>query len=140
MKRVSIELKKFRGMEAMHLSLAEGQVTLIASVNGAGKSTVVDAVAPMLSLVVAHIRHAGTLGRAISEEDINNQANDAQIRTITINGDSWVLTKTRKTISVRLKRVMPWSCKNRSLAIIRNSPFLFLPTIELAVLCWIYLI
>ncbi len=96
MKLASIELKNFRGMEAIHLPLAEGQVTLIAGVNGAGKSTVVDAVALMLSWVVARIRHAGTSGRAISEEDINNQANDAQIRITTTSGDSWALSKTRK--------------------------------------------
>ena len=96
MKLASIELKNFRGMEAIHLPLAEEQVTLIAGVNGAGKSTVVDAVALMLSWVVARIRHAGTSGRAISEEDINNQANDAQIRITTTRGDSWALSKTRK--------------------------------------------
>ncbi len=96
MKLASIELKNFRGMGAIHLPLAEGQVTLIAGVNGAGKSTVVDAVALMLSWVVARIRHAGTSGRAISEEDINNQANDAQIRITTTNGDSCALSKTRK--------------------------------------------
>lgn len=66
MKLASIELKNFRGMEDIRLPLAEGQVTLIAGVNGAGKSTVVDAAALMLSWVVARIRHAGTSGRCLS--------------------------------------------------------------------------
>ena len=96
MKLASIELKNFRGMEDIRLPLAEGQVTLIAGVNGAGKSTVVDAVALMLSWVVARIRHAGTSGRAILEDDINNQANDAQIRIVTTEGVHWALSKTRK--------------------------------------------
>lgn len=96
MKLASIELKNFRGMEDIRLPLAEGQVTLIAGVNGAGKSTVVDAAALMLSWVVARIRHAGTSGRAILEDDINNQANDAQIRIVTTEGVHWALSKTRK--------------------------------------------
>lgn len=36
MKLAFIELKNFRGMEDIRLPLAEGQVTLIAGVNGAG--------------------------------------------------------------------------------------------------------
>lgn len=64
MQRSSIELKNFRGMEGTCLPLAEGQVTLIAGVNDAGKSTLMDAIALMLSWPVARIRYAGTSGRA----------------------------------------------------------------------------
>lgn len=74
-------------MEDIRLSLAE---------NGTGKSIVVDAAALMLSWVVARIRHARISGRAIPEEDINNQANEAQVRVTTTSGNSWAPSKTRK--------------------------------------------
>ncbi|MGO1247314.1 MAG: AAA family ATPase [Oceanisphaera sp.] len=96
MKLETIELKNYRGMTDIKLPLSDGQVTLIAGMNGVGKSTVMDAAAIMLSWILARVRHAGTSGRTISEKDIHNHANDAQIRIVTTDGESWTLSKTRK--------------------------------------------
>ena len=72
-------LKSFRGIHELELPL-HGHLTVLAGVNGSGKSAVLDALAILLSWVVARIRHAGGTGRPIRDLDIHNQANYAMIR------------------------------------------------------------
>lgn len=66
-----LQLQNFRGIKTLKIELNE-QVTIFAGKNGAGKSSILDALAMSLSWIIARIRHAGTSGRLIQENDIYN--------------------------------------------------------------------
>lgn len=51
----SIELKNYRGFEALNMDFSE-KVTCLAGINGSGKSTVLDAVVLCLSWIIARIK------------------------------------------------------------------------------------
>jgi len=76
-KRVILE--GFRGIKKIEIPL-DNRMTVLAGVNGAGKSSVLDALAILLSWVVARIRQAGGSGRTISEQDILNSDSKTLIR------------------------------------------------------------
>jgi predicted ATP-binding protein involved in virulence len=94
----TLKLTNFRGARSLSLDLHE-QLNVLVGVNGAGKSTVLDASATMLSWVVSRIRQAGTSGRHISEEDITNKQWSAAIDMSCVNDNqkiTWRLAKSRK--------------------------------------------
>lgn len=91
-------LENFRGVgKPLELPL-EPDLTVLAGINGAGKSTVLDAMAILLSWVVARVRRAGGSGQQISELSIHNSAGYARIRAESSapKNLSWQLVKTRK--------------------------------------------
>jgi len=94
----TLTLTHFRGAESLSLNL-HPRLNVLVGVNGAGKSTVLDASATLLSWVISRIRQAGTSGRPITEADITNQKGSAtlEIRCVDDNQTiSWRLSKTRK--------------------------------------------
>ncbi|BBL73272.1 AAA family ATPase [Methylomagnum ishizawai] len=98
MKIERLILENFRGVgKALELPL-EPDLTVLAGVNGSGKSTVLDALAILLSWVVARVRRAGGSGQQISELSIHNGAGYARIRAESSVPEnlSWQLVKTRK--------------------------------------------
>lgn len=98
MKVSSLVLTNFRGVKSLNLQFNE-RLHLFYGVNGAGKSTVLDAIALMLSWAVSRIRHSGASGRPITETDITNGIHLSGI-TLTCSSDDrsirWKITKTRK--------------------------------------------
>jgi predicted ATP-binding protein involved in virulence len=91
-------LENFRGVgKTLELPL-EPDLTVLAGVNGAGKSTILDALAILLSWVVARVRRAGGSGQQISELSIHNSAGFARIRAEAGSPESlyWQLVKTKK--------------------------------------------
>ncbi|EIJ41935.1 putative ATP-binding protein involved in virulence [Beggiatoa alba B18LD] len=66
-----LQLQNFRGIKSLNIEFNE-QVTIFAGKNGAGKSSILDALAMSLSWIIARVRHAGTSGRLIQENDIYN--------------------------------------------------------------------
>jgi predicted ATP-binding protein involved in virulence len=98
MKVSSLVLTNFRGVKSLNLQFNE-RLHLFYGVNGAGKSTVLDAIALMLSWVVSRIRHSGTSGRPIAETDITNGIHLSAIE-LACSSDSrsirWKIIKTRK--------------------------------------------
>lgn len=94
MKLKQLTLENFRGFKKLELAL-DPQLTVLVGANGAGKSSVLDALAILLSWVVARVRRAGGSGRAISELDIYNRASYAMLK-VYINSVSpfhWQLVK-----------------------------------------------
>jgi len=93
-----LRLSNYRGASHLEVGL-HPKLNVFYGVNGSGKSTVLDAAAVMLSWVVSRIRHAGTSGRPIQEEDITNGKSVAAIALVcevdnrTID---WKLVKSRK--------------------------------------------
>jgi predicted ATP-binding protein involved in virulence len=91
-------LNGFRGILDMELDFTE-HVNVFVGVNGAGKSSILDAIAILLSWFPARVRHAGGSGRKISDLDVNNYARQAVIN-IDVEFESgvisWKLVKTKK--------------------------------------------
>lgn len=97
MKLKQLTLENFRGFKRLELDL-DRQLTVLIGANGAGKSSVLDALAILLSWAVARVRHAGSSGRTISELDIHNQAGYALIKIADENDPPlfWQLVKRKK--------------------------------------------
>jgi len=98
MKIKSLNLNCFRGAVALPLTFND-RLNVFFGVNGAGKSTVLDALALMLSWAVSRIRHANAPGRPIAEEDITNGKSTAAIDLVceVLGGTvEWKLVKGRK--------------------------------------------
>ncbi|MBF0477410.1 MAG: AAA family ATPase, partial [Deltaproteobacteria bacterium] len=66
-----IKIKNFRGISEMDL-VFDQSLNVFSGVNGAGKSTILDALATMLSWVPARIRRLNAPGRQIGELDIKS--------------------------------------------------------------------
>ncbi len=97
MKIKSLNLTHYRGAVALPLVFDE-RLNVFFGVNGAGKSTVLDALALMLSWAVSRIRHPGSSGRPIAEEDIANGKSSAVIDiacSTEIGPFEWKLSKSR---------------------------------------------
>ncbi len=94
MKLKQLTLENFRGFKKLELAL-DPQLTVLVGANGAGKSSVLDALAILLSWVVARVRRAGGSGRAISELDIYNRASYAMLKVYTNSASPfhWQLVK-----------------------------------------------
>lgn len=98
MKIEKIYLENFRGTRSLELNI-KPQLNVFYGMNGAGKSTVLDALAIALSWVVSRMRHAGASGRPIGESDIMNGASSAKIGISGMSDEeavSWSLVKKRE--------------------------------------------
>ena len=71
MKVSELKLTNYRGAQSLRIEFPE-RLHVFYGVNGAGKSTVLDAIAIMLSWVVSRIRHSGGSGRPLADSDITN--------------------------------------------------------------------
>lgn len=97
MKVARLNLTNFRGALSLQLELHE-RLNVFYGVNGAGKSTVLDAIAIMLSWAVSRIRHSAASGRPIGESDIANgkYASSLELSCKLENGTvEWKLFKSR---------------------------------------------
>ena len=98
MKIMSLEIAGFRGIPALKLEFSD-QINVLAGVNGAGKSAVLDCIAIMLSRLLGRIRSSTGTGRFFTEFDISNQLHHTQNEiTIHFQGEtvSWRVTRSRK--------------------------------------------
>jgi len=95
-----LQLFNFRGARSLSLDF-QRRLNVFYGENGAGKSTVLDAIAIMLSWVVSRIRHAGSSGRPIGEDDITigNSSASIELTTCWIEGSDvylqWKVAKTK---------------------------------------------
>lgn len=99
MKINKLTLQNYRGAQQLSLDF-DKQLNIFYGVNGSGKSTVLDAIAVMLSWVISRLRHSvHSSGRQILETDITNGRSSAAIEIFCSSEDQnieWRLTKIRK--------------------------------------------
>jgi len=99
MKIENLVLSNYRGVQDLNLDL-NGTMNVFLGTNGAGKSTILDAVAIMLSWMVNRLKTPGASGRPIAETNIANGRSVSSIALTSIDGDQtifWELVKRRKT-------------------------------------------
>jgi predicted ATP-binding protein involved in virulence len=93
-----LNLTNYRGVHSLSLDFQE-RLNVFFGVNGAGKSTILDAVAIMLSWAVSRIRYSGSSsGRPIQETDITNGKSSSSVQLDCIEGNQpieWRLSKSR---------------------------------------------
>jgi predicted ATP-binding protein involved in virulence len=98
MKVIKLNLTNFRDAQALSLEL-NPKLNVFVGVNGSGKSTVLDAIAIMLSWPVKRIIRQGASGSSITENDITNGKSSSSIQ-LSCKIDSktieWKLSKNRK--------------------------------------------
>ena len=98
MKIAKLNLKNFRDAQALSLEL-NPKLNVFVGVNGSGKSTVLDAIAIMLSWPTNRIIRSGASGKQITENDITNGKSSSSIQLSSeIDGKTieWKLSKNRK--------------------------------------------
>ncbi len=93
-----ITLQQYRGLQNIHLPLNE-QMNVFIGLNGAGKSSILDATAILLSWLVNRIKTPYASGKPILEIEIQNSFDYASLAILLENNNgafSWTLIKTRK--------------------------------------------
>ena len=98
MKIQSIDIAGFRGISDLSLNFSEG-INVLAGINGAGKSAVLDCTAILLSRLIGRIRSSAGTGRFFSESDISNDVRETRNSIeIHFQGETvqWCVTKGRK--------------------------------------------
>ncbi len=106
MKIDTLTLNGYRGINEMELSFQD-KMNIFIGINGAGKSSVLDAAAVLLSWVVTRLKHSGSSGRPITENDIMNRKGSSSLeiqccgRPQTIR---WAIVKNRRGALRRRRR------------------------------------
>lgn len=95
-----VRLSNFRGAQNLPIRLDE-HLNVFVGMNGAGKSSILDATAILLSWLVNRIRSASASGRPIGEADIRNGTPAATIEIVCHDASAyiWSLSKTRSGYS-----------------------------------------
>lgn len=97
MKIKQLEINSFRGFDNLNLELNRNQPTVFIGINGAGKSTILDCLAILLSLLTAKIENPQSSLPSFNETDIKNGSRETYNEIAISFDDSqefrWSLTK-----------------------------------------------
>jgi predicted ATP-binding protein involved in virulence len=97
----NLELQNFRGIRQMTLpfesSKTGSNLTVLAAVNGGGKTTIIDALALSLSWLTARTKRDTGNGQHFAEDDIRYGENHIKLSVSTSAG-RWLLAKSRKGV------------------------------------------
>jgi len=98
MKLKQLKAKNFRPFKELNINFGE-QLTILVGVNGAGKTSILDILAIMLSRLIGRIRSTKGTGRFFTDSDIRQGSNEtANSIEIELNQESvsWRVAKTRR--------------------------------------------
>lgn len=97
----NLELQNFRGIGQMRLPFESkptgSNLTVLAAVNGGGKTTIIDALALSLSWLTARAKRDTGNGGYLAEDDIRYGENHSKLSVATSRG-RWSLAKSRKGV------------------------------------------
>lgn len=97
MKIEKISIDYFRGIRQAHIQELDKHVNLFVGVNGAGKSSILDAISLVFSWYVARIQSVKGRGKDIPKDDISKHSPNGCIIELTMdNGSSWKLYRSLK--------------------------------------------
>src|SRR5437867_13449209 len=94
-------MHNFRGIEEMKLDFPKARTSVLVGINGAGKSSVLDCMAILLSRLIGRIRASTGTGRAFSEQDIRNDALETRNSIeVALRGQTvgWTVTRARRSL------------------------------------------
>ena len=97
MRIVSLRMRDFRGIRDLELTF-DDHVNVLVGANGAGKSSVLDCAAVLLSRFIGRIYSANGGGRSFTELDVNNEASETHNGIEVAFGNErvhWQMTKSK---------------------------------------------
>lgn len=104
MKIKDIHIQNFRGIDALSIVDADPHMNLIVGINGAGKTSVLDALAMLLSWLIARMRSSNAKGILPNELDVKIDSKDPCYLSINTENDvSWSIVK-NKAYTARKKQ------------------------------------
>ena len=96
MKIKSIRIDNFRGIGHLEIPLLDEHLNLFLGVNGAGKTSVFDAVSYVFSWYLARVKNPKSQGTTIPLNDIKNNQQDGCSISLTLDdGGSWTLFRNK---------------------------------------------
>lgn len=96
MKIKEIKIQNFRGIDNLCLENADNQMNLIVGVNGAGKTSILESIAILLSWLISRMRSSSARGNSPLESDIKIGSNGVcQLSACLDNGVKWSVMKQR---------------------------------------------
>lgn len=98
----NLTLERYRGVQSLNFALHD-RLNVFVGMNGAGKSSVLDATTILLSWLVNRIKTSNASGRPVLEMDIRNSEAAAKVMlSLQYRGKSyeWSITKARKGYSI----------------------------------------
>lgn len=97
MKVKSVDIEHFRGLDDIHIHRLDKHVNLFVGINGAGKSSVLDAMSLVFSWFTARMSSPKGRGRDIPKDDIAKQSPDGCTVALDIDGAGvWKLYRSLK--------------------------------------------
>lgn len=91
-----IHIENFRGLQNVTLEALSPNLNLIVGINGAGKSSILDAVALVLSWFIARVQSKGGRGKEIPLEDISNGSRRGCLIKLDLNNEGeWELFRSK---------------------------------------------
>lgn len=104
MKIKEIHIQNFRGIERLSIVNADPQMNLIVGINGAGKTSVLDVMAMLLSWLIARMRSSNAKGISPTEEDVRiGSKTPCMLSLVVDDGIKWEIIK-NKSYAVRKKK------------------------------------
>lgn len=92
----SIKIENFRSIEYLEIPVLDEHINLFVGVNGAGKTSVLEAYAHILSWFLARIKNPKSSGTLIAESDIRNNSKGGCTISVKIkNAGEWMLYRSR---------------------------------------------
>lgn len=108
MKIQEIHIQNFRGIEDLRVTDIDSQMNLIVGINGAGKTSILDSLAILLSWLIARMKSTSAKGMSPLDADVRLGAKEPCALDVTLdNGVSWSICKSKSFAS----RKKQGSCK-----------------------------
>lgn len=102
MKIKDIRIQNFRGITDLNLTLADEHMNVVVGVNGAGKTSVLDAMAILFSWLIARMKSSNAKGITPTEADVTVDGKKPCMLSIaTDDGHAWSVCKSKNFFAMK---------------------------------------